>query len=57
MNVNAQELGPYDNEAVGQEDEDNDDDDDVAINTPNVLADVQLAKTVGEYMYTIQFLI
>ena len=36
---------------------DNDDDDDITINTPNVLANVQLAKTVGEYMYTIQFLV
>ena len=57
MNVNAQELSPYNDEAVGQEGEDDDDDDDIAINTPNVLANVQLAKTVGEYMYTIQFLI
>ena len=57
MNVDAQELGPYDDEAVGQEGEDDDDDDDVAINTPNVLANAQLAKTVGEYMYTIQFLV
>ena len=57
MNVDAQELGPYDDEAVGQEGKDNNDDDDVTINTPNVLADVQLAKTVGEYMYTIQFLV
>ena len=57
MNVNAQELGPYNDEAVSQEGEDNNDDDNIAINTPNVLANVQLAKTVGEYMYTIQFLI
>ena len=57
MNVDAQELGPYDDEAVSQEGEDNDDDDNVAINTPNVLANVQLAKTVSEYMYTIQFLV
>ena len=57
MNVDGQVHGPY-NEAVAQGgEEDNDDDDNVAINAPDVLADVQLAKTVGQYTHTIRFLV
>ena len=57
MNVNGQVHGPYD-EAVAQGgEEDNDDDDNVAINAPDVLADVQLVKTVSQYMHTIRFLV
>lgn len=57
MNVDGQVHGPYD-EAVAQGgEEDNDDDDNVAINAPDVLADVQLVKTVGQYMHTIRFLV
>ena len=57
MNVDGQVHVPYD-EAVAQGgEEDNDDDDNVAINAPDVLADVQLVKTVGQYMHTIRFLV
>ena len=57
MNVDGQVHGPY-NEAVAQGGkEDNDDDDNVAINAPDVLADVQLVKTVGQYTHTIRFLV
>ena len=57
MNVNGQVHGHYD-EAVAQGgEEDNDDDDNVAINAPDVLADVQLVKTVSQYTHTIRFLV
>ena len=61
MNVNGQVHGPYDDDddkAVAQGGkEDNEDDDNVAINSPDVLADVQLVKTVSQYMQAIRFLV
>lgn len=48
MEIHA-EPGPYERDIVQKDDDDDDDDDDdVAISIPNVLADVQLAKTVGK---------
>ena len=49
--------GPYN--SITQEHKDNDDNDDnvVVINTPNILANVQLAKTVGKWIYIHGYLI
>ena len=50
--------GPYENITKEHKEEDNDDNDNdnVMINAPNVLADVQLAKTVCEWIYVFGFL-
>ena len=51
--------GPYEDITKEHEEEDNNDDNDndnVAINAPNVLANIQLAKTVCEWIYIFGFL-
>ena len=50
--------GPYEDitKEHKEDDDANDDNDNVAINAPNVLADVQLAKTVCEWIYVFGFL-
>ena len=50
--------GPYE-DITKEHEEDNDannDNDNVTINAPNVLADIQLAKTVCEWIYVFGFL-
>ena len=50
--------GPYEDITKEHEEDDDadDDNDNVVINAPNVLADVQLAKTVCEWIYVFGFL-
>ena len=50
--------GPYEDitkEHKEEDNNDNNDNDNVVINAPNVLADIQLAKTVCEWIYILAF--
>ena len=49
--------GPYNNITQEHKDKDNDDNNDVVINTLNILANVQLAKTVSKWIYIHGYLI